>query len=185
MAHDGFIASLLSDLRVLSNEARKAEGLAGQLTGWISGPEHPAIKEAAERASLKMKGLQTEATGEAVLLLKDNKVQCSVIARINNPEVTVASTISSNNTRIALQEILKPFLMACETKSAKLANISLASLQKMLANDILVPDEILLVIKALEQVMTLAQGIELARHAGQKLCRPANRGTCIAGGTHE
>jgi len=42
-------ACLISDLKVLAQEAKRPESLAGQLTGWISGPEHPAVKDAAEK----------------------------------------------------------------------------------------------------------------------------------------
>ncbi|KAK9810126.1 hypothetical protein WJX72_005196 [[Myrmecia] bisecta] len=55
MAGEGFLAVLESDLRLLSGESRRAEGLAGQLTGWLSGNEYPQIKEAAERAALKLR----------------------------------------------------------------------------------------------------------------------------------
>ncbi len=41
--------SLIGDLKVLAQEAKRPESLAGQLTGWISGPEHPSVKDAAEK----------------------------------------------------------------------------------------------------------------------------------------
>ena len=47
--HDALKASLVADLRTLSQEAKRPDSLAGQLTGWISGPEHPAIRDAAEK----------------------------------------------------------------------------------------------------------------------------------------
>ena len=42
-------ACLIGDLRILAQEAKRPESLAGQLTGWISGPEHPVVKDAAEK----------------------------------------------------------------------------------------------------------------------------------------
>lgn len=42
---------LESDLRQLSTDARRSEGFVG----WLSGPEHPEIKEAVERALLKLR----------------------------------------------------------------------------------------------------------------------------------
>ena len=57
MSSEAFVASVESDLRLLANEARRSESLAGQLTGWLSGPEHPIIKELAERAVLKLQSL--------------------------------------------------------------------------------------------------------------------------------
>ena len=55
MSTEAIAGALESDLRLLSSEARRADGLASQLTGWLSGPEHPQIKEAAERAILRLR----------------------------------------------------------------------------------------------------------------------------------
>ena len=55
MSTEAIAGTLESDLRLLSSEARRADGLASQLTGWLSGPEHPQIKEAAERAILRLR----------------------------------------------------------------------------------------------------------------------------------
>ena len=49
------LSVLEADLRLLSGESRKAESLTGQLTGWLSGPEHPQLRETAERALLKLR----------------------------------------------------------------------------------------------------------------------------------
>ena len=49
------LSVLEADLRLLSGESRKAESLTGQLTGWLSGPEHPQLREAAERALLELR----------------------------------------------------------------------------------------------------------------------------------
>lgn len=48
---DNLLAILESDLRSLSAETRRTEGF----TGWLTGPEHSAVKEAAERAVLKLR----------------------------------------------------------------------------------------------------------------------------------
>lgn len=71
-SQDAFLAGLEADLRALSNEARRSDSLAGQLTGWLSGPEHPAIKEAAERAMLKLRS--TVDQGQGLEAIKGNKV---------------------------------------------------------------------------------------------------------------
>lgn len=47
--------------------------------------------------------------------------------------------------------MLKPFLAACEIKSPKLVSIALASIQKLLANDLVTADGLLAVTHALEQ----------------------------------
>ena len=48
---------LETDLRALSAEARRSDGVAGHISGWFSGPEHPQIKEAAERTMLRLRSL--------------------------------------------------------------------------------------------------------------------------------
>lgn len=72
-SQDAFLAGLEADLRSLSQEARRSDSLAGQLTGWLSGPEHPAIKEAAERAMLKLRS--TVDQGQGLAAIKGNKVR--------------------------------------------------------------------------------------------------------------
>ena len=52
-------------------------------------------------------------------------------------------------------EVLKPFLAACEIKSPKLVSIALASIQKLLANDLVTAEGLLAVTRALEQVPSL------------------------------
>ena len=69
---EAFFGALEADLRLLSSEARRPDSLAGQLTGWLSGPEHPLIKEAAERAVLKLQsGVGAE---DALQQLQQSKV---------------------------------------------------------------------------------------------------------------
>lgn len=60
---EGLRACLLADLRTLAFEAKRPESLAGQLTGWISGPEHPGIRDAADRVVQQL----SEDTWPAVL----------------------------------------------------------------------------------------------------------------------
>ena len=63
MSTEAIAGTLESDLRLLSSEARRADGLASQLTGWLSGPEHPQIKEAAERAILRLRSFSAREDG--------------------------------------------------------------------------------------------------------------------------
>jgi len=67
------LSVLEPDLRLLSGESRKSESLTGQLTGWLSGPEHPQLREAAERALLKLRTAIDPADDEA--LAKQSKVE--------------------------------------------------------------------------------------------------------------
>jgi hypothetical protein len=50
----GFVGMLEADLRNLSAEARKSEP---GLVGYFGGIQHPEVKEAAERALLKLRSL--------------------------------------------------------------------------------------------------------------------------------
>ena len=81
-----------------------------------------------------------------------------------------------------MQDVLKPFLLSLESKSPKLANISLASIQKMVANDAITEEHLLTVVKALEQVSLHAllsgclQLQKLAADGGQLPCLIA--GSC-------
>ena len=67
-----------ADLRLLSGESRKSESLTGQLTGWLSGPEHPQLREAVERALLKLRTPLDPADGEA--LAKQRKVLACLVS---------------------------------------------------------------------------------------------------------
>ena len=70
---------------------------------------------------------------------------------------------------LALQDVLKPFLLSLESKSPKLANISLASIQKMVANDAITEEHLLTVVKALEQVGRQLSSL-IAGAVGSQLC---------------
>ncbi len=73
------LSVLEADLRLLSGESRKSESLTGQLTGWLSGPEHPQLRESVERALLKLRTPLDPADEEA--LAKQRKVSLlSVLA---------------------------------------------------------------------------------------------------------
>lgn len=52
---DNFGSSLQVDYRQLITDTKRSEGLSSQITGFFSGPENPAVKEAAERAILKVR----------------------------------------------------------------------------------------------------------------------------------
>lgn len=121
------LEALEVDLRALSAEARRSDGVAGHISGWFSGPEHPQIKEAAERTMLRLRSLSGQ-----------------------EDELDAARTS---------KEALRPFLLACESKSTKLASIALVSMQKLLASGIVPLEDMLAIIKALEQVEKLRDDI--------------------------
>lgn len=120
MSSEVIASALESDLRLLSSEARRADGLASQLTGWLSGPEHPQIKEAAERAILRLRSFG--AREDSLEHLRNSK------------------------------DVLRPFVMAIESKSSKLICLSLVSVQKLVAADAIALDGLLIVIQDMEQV---------------------------------
>lgn len=51
-----------------------------------------------------------------------------------------------------MQDVLRPFVMAIESKSSKLICLSLVSLQKLVAADAIALDGLLVVIQDMEQV---------------------------------
>lgn len=55
--------SLETDLRLLTTEARKADGLAHQISAFLTHSEVPQIKEGCERAVLKLRLLAKEHRG--------------------------------------------------------------------------------------------------------------------------
>ncbi len=60
---DSLSAVLESDLRLLSAETRRSEGF----TSWLTGPDFPQIKEAAERGVLKLRSTSgRQSSAEAV-----------------------------------------------------------------------------------------------------------------------
>ncbi|DBA68408.1 TPA: hypothetical protein ACH3X2_013711 [Trebouxia sp. C0005] len=120
MSTEAIAGTLESDLRLLSSEARRADGLASQLTGWLSGPEHPQIKEAAERAILRLRSFGARDDG---------------LEHLRNSK-----------------DVLRPFVMAIESKSSKLICLSLVSVQKLVAADAIGLDGLLVVIQDIELV---------------------------------
>lgn len=67
----GFLAALEADYRQISQDARKAEGFVGL----FSSSDHPEIKEAAERAVLRIRGFGEGPT--AVDQIRGSKVRHS------------------------------------------------------------------------------------------------------------
>ena len=79
-----------------------------------------------------------------------------------------------------VQDLLKPFLLACESKNAKLASIALVSFQKLLANDAVSDEGVQSMIRGLEQVGPPPPPQPLSRrHRETSACRWAPGPTCI------
>ena len=168
MAGDSTLSWLETDLRQLSNESRKAESLTGQLTGWLSGPEHPQIKESAERAMLRLRtAAKSEGPGAALRTKKVHglagshakagaRACCTVPGSLawascmTHPSVPWPCCAERGTPHA--QEALKPFLAACGVKAPKLASIAVMTIQKMLANNLVAEEDMRAIVRALEQV---------------------------------
>ncbi len=70
---DNLSAALETDLRMLSAETRRSEGF----TSWLTGPDFPKIKEAAERGVLKLRS--TTGRSESAETVQKAKVRRSVL----------------------------------------------------------------------------------------------------------
>ena len=64
-------AALETDLRLLSAETRRSEGF----TSWLTGPDFPRIKEAAERGVLKLRS--TSGRQESAESVQKSKVRAA------------------------------------------------------------------------------------------------------------
>lgn len=128
------------DLRLLLAEMKKVEGPVSSLMGMLHHSELPAIKDAAERALHKLRGMPERQVR-----------QCQVGDRLSSASFRHAN-MSVNQFSRALQEILVPFSLACDTKYPKLASIAVSTFQKLLANDAVSSQGRSDVIKALHSV---------------------------------
>lgn len=63
---DSLSAVLETDLRLLSAETRRSEGF----TSWLTGPDFPQIKEAAERGVLKLRSVTGKSADSAETVQK-------------------------------------------------------------------------------------------------------------------
>ena len=103
-----------ADLRGLSAEARRADGggLATQITGWLQHTDYGQIKDSAERAALRLREIARGGGGGGG-----------------------AAGGSLAALRGADKEVLRPFLLVCESRNPRLVGAALGSLQKLLAHD--------------------------------------------------
>ena len=68
MASDStFFEVLEADLRALSAEASKTDSLATQISGWLSHTDYPQLKEASERAAMKLRTITPDKSGIAAV----------------------------------------------------------------------------------------------------------------------
>ena len=58
-----FFEVLEADLRALCAEARRTDSLATQITGWLQHTDFPQLRDAAERALLRLRAVAHEGQG--------------------------------------------------------------------------------------------------------------------------
>ena len=149
-----FSRALESDLRALGAEARRGEGMMGGLFGSSSASAHPELKEAVERAIIRVRSLAPEdATGARVA--GDEVRAVPSTPPPSSPNVSLSSRSPPRVTDLLPprvhppQEIFRPFLMACETSTASVAALGLSCVQKLAANDALSPTHVPSVVRAI------------------------------------
>ena len=149
-----FSRALESDLRALGAEARRGEGMMGGLFGSSSASAHPELKEAVERAIIRVRSLAPEdATGARVA--GDEVRAVPSTPPPSSPNVSLSSRSPPRVTDLLPprvhppQEIFRPFIMACETSTASVAALGLSCVQKLAANDALSPTHVPSVVRAI------------------------------------
>ena len=82
----------------------------------------------------------------------------------------------------AVQVAIKPFLLACESKSSKLVAIALISMHKLVSTNQLPSEEALAALKAMEQVLPWVHVICQERHTTRSVVLEAVQHTMHACG---
>lgn len=172
---------LESDLRLLSGEARKLETLAHQITGLFSHSDAPNIKDSCEKALQRlraisgpgarvrgMEAVQASPVGAGSLgrscwclchAALSTRATCSGILQL--PTASDAATLRRKMCPVcAMQDLLRPFLQACEYKNGKLVTVALSSFQKFVANKGVGPEGRSEIVKALNMVRGVHNGVQ-------------------------
>jgi hypothetical protein len=68
-----FFDVLEADLRALCAESYRPDNLATQITGWLSHTDYPQLKEASERAAMKLRTIPQDKSG--VVTVRNSKVR--------------------------------------------------------------------------------------------------------------
>ena len=128
--------------------------MMGGLFGSSSASAHPELKEAVERAIIRVRSLAPEdATGARVA--GDEVRAVPSTPPPSSPNVSLSSRSPPRVTDLLPprvhppQEIFRPFLMACETSTASVAALGLSCVQKLAANDALSPTHVPSVVRAI------------------------------------
>ena len=150
-----FSRALESDLRALGAEARRGEGMMGGLFGSSSASAHPELKEAVERAIIRVRSLAPEdATGARVAGDEVRAVPSTPPPSSPNVSLLLPSPPARHRPPSPARPIPRRrssvlFLMACETSTASVAALGLSCVQKLAANDALSPTHVPSVVRAI------------------------------------
>ncbi len=121
-----FLHAVEGDLRSLSVEARK---------------KHPVVKEAAERGILKLRSVKGGEFG-----VKVSKFNNTHLPRALREEYASKMTVESvpNRSIFQSQDLLRPFLLACNHTDAgtKLITLTMISIQRLINYDAISPLDI-------------------------------------------
>lgn len=138
---DALLVALEADLRSLVGEARKGEGIS--LSGLFSSSQLPAIREAAERAADTL-NLLSKQPDSAASVLSSSVGPVSHTPLCNLPQAGRQQQRNADTrpqrccllAACAVQDVLRPFLLTCESqagKNSRLVLLALGALQKVLA----------------------------------------------------
>ena len=128
------VDTLQVDLRNISSEAKR---------------KHPAVKDAAERAILKLRSLSAANDkhineGKEQLRRKDFSTKYFLTHDLLIPHLLFSVIARSD-------DVIQPFILGCETKSAKLIFISINCIQRLISHDAVPDTSITVIIKMLSK----------------------------------
>ncbi|KAF9304722.1 hypothetical protein BGZ74_000788 [Mortierella antarctica] len=141
-------AYLQTELVALSNEARR---------------KHPEIKEVAITSHISCRGLGLQLSNHFYVLDNSDVSFCSISFCNRQPSESshCYAILVKDKARILRmnQDVLKPFLLACDTKNAKLVTISMGCLRELISHRAMPEGAIEVVLKTLNDIMS--QGVEI------------------------
>ena len=159
----GLRASLEADLRALATEARRQDGF----TSWITGAaQNLDVKDAAERAVLKLRALPS---GDGAEAIASHEARESAAAETRRPQLHASRPPRRPPARVPRrrafirvarrpapppprgQDILRPFVMACACRNSNLTALGLAGIHKLAAHSAVAPARFASLFESLQQ----------------------------------
>lgn len=141
----GFIASLEADYRQLSSDARRSEGFVGL----FASTDHPEIKDAAERAVLRLRSLSHGPNAKEQLAANCKVIWLAAAGAMWKLWTTLGFVLLSDGNYVlrtlwntcvcCYQDLFRPLELASATKAPKLVGQALLIAQKLLANGVANP----------------------------------------------